>query len=129
MQNRNEFISGLRSLVDFLESNPEIDLPKGEISIYHFEAGESIEVLKEYAKAFGVFDRTENDNTFTLSKHFGGGVKLRAIFFRDAVCVKTVIGTKKETTSIPDPEFNVPMIEVEREIEVTEWSCPQSLLS
>lgn len=127
--NRMDFVKGLRKLADFLESHEKVRLPSGDLGIYTFGEVESLDLAKRYAKDFGTFERQITENCFKLTKNFSENVSLTAVFYRDNVCERTVVGKKMVKEMVPDPSIDTPLVEVDREVEIVEWSCPESLLT
>lgn len=105
IQKRQERINDVRKMLDFLEANPEVKLPRSmdRFAIWFF--GEKNTFL-ESVKHFGTCEKPIVDKELHVTKTFGG-VKLVAEVNRDAVCVKK---------------------SVKRLVEVDQWDC-QPLLS
>ncbi len=120
----NDILRDLQSLINLLGAHPELPRPTSiNINIYDFEK-EDLEEAQMVAKALGSFEKDIDDSFFRLIKTFGR-VELSYIFFRDAVCTKTVVGIKKETKLVPHPDAL--MIEREVETDIIEWDCPSLL--
>lgn len=51
------------------------------------------------------------------------GVKFAIFVTRAAVCERVVTGTRTVTEQVPDPDHDVPMVQVTREVEDFEWRC------
>jgi hypothetical protein len=106
MEDRNETISGLRQLADWLEAHPEVPVPTYNQSSVAVEAAD----LPTIARAMGQAEKTAYGDYFRLSKRFGG-VEYYCYTDRDAVCTRTKVGTKV----IPAQEARV--------VDVWEWDC------
>jgi len=121
---RADTLRGLQGLIDFLEVHTEIELPNFDFPIYFF-GEEAKKNVKEVAHSLGSFEKNENDSYLTLRKKFGGGVILRAVFTRSAVCTKRVIGTRKVMKDVYPDSVESTRVEVEEDI--VEWDCPSLL--
>jgi hypothetical protein len=88
IQKRQETIDGVRQMLDFLEANPEVDLPHqmDRFAIWFFF--EKAKFLEAVAK-FGTCDKSVDGKEFHVTKHFGP-VKLVAEVNRDQVCTRRV---------------------------------------
>jgi hypothetical protein len=122
----SEFTDGLRKLADFLESQPELQQYVGkhtptEINLF---PPDDAEVASTMARAFGTAAKKYGDTLFYLSKEFGGGLALRALFAREAVCVKRVVGQRVVPA---EPEVVIPA-KPERVEDIIEWDCAEPLL-
>ena len=115
---------GLRELASWYEAHPEIHelFAFPEISVASFPT-ESKPVVQQIAKALGSFDK-DFSSLLELKKNFGP-VKLRFVFWRDAVCTKRVVKTETVEETVPDPD--APKVTRLREREVVEWDCPPLL--
>jgi hypothetical protein len=89
IQERQEKIDGVRQMLDFLEANPEVKLPRSfdRFAIWFF--GEKDEFL-EAVKHFGSCEKSVVEKELHVTKSFGC-VKLVAEVNRDAVCVKKTV--------------------------------------
>lgn len=106
---QTNLISGLREFADFLEAHP--DLPMGrarqlDVWFGYVPTGQTHEpAMRQWATAFRTFEKKTDEFLFMLKRAFGGlTVTVRAD--RDKVCRKMTLVK-----------------------EVTEWVCPESLLS
>ncbi len=121
---RAESLRGLQQLINFLEVHTEVELPSFDFPIYFF-AEAAKKNVKEIAHSLGTFEKTESESYLTLHKKFGGGVTLKAVFTRSAVCTKRVIGTHKVMKDVYPASVEPARVEVEEEI--VEWDCPSLL--
>ncbi len=123
---RADTLRALQELVDFLEVNTEVKLPALDFPIYFFGSDKTTrEEAKKLARVFRTFKKSESGYYLTLHKEFGSDVILRAVFIREAVCTKRVVGTRKVMKSIY-PKSVVPA-PVEVEEDIIEWDCPPLL--
>jgi hypothetical protein len=117
-----EYADGLRALADFVEQHPEFPVPTREINQCSLDTKEEAAAL---ARALGKCDKQFHGDIFIIAKDFGG-VKLRALFYRDKVCKREKVGVKTI------PEQHIPAREAEfvpaHTEDVYEWRCPGSLL-
>jgi len=121
---RADTLRGLQGLINFLEIHTEIELPDFDFPIYFF--GETAtKNVKEVAHSLGSFEKSESESYLTLRKKFGGGVVIRAVFTRSAVCTKRVIGTHKVMKDVYPASVQPVRVEVEEDI--VEWDCPSLL--
>lgn len=95
---------GLRALADWYEAHPEIDVPSVVISIWERNGG-AAKKLALTAKAMGTCEKSMDDYSITLKRHFGP-VMLLASISRDAVCRKIVTyDCPKSLLETLGPEF------------------------
>ncbi len=121
---QDDILRDLQGLIDFLGAHPELPRPRSvEMGVYDFEK-EDIETAGKIAQGLKTFEKNIDDTFFRLVKKFGD-VSLRYVFYRSAVCIKRVVGTKTETKMVP--ASNTPMVEKEIETEIVEWDCPTLL--
>lgn len=128
--NRAAYISGLRKLADLLERNADIPLPYASgtaaapahrITFYMLDA--SREAFVERARMFpGVLKKEVGNETFSLVGSLDG-LHFDVVAYRDNVCERVVTGTRKVTRTIPDPDVEVPTVEVTETVEDVEWHC------
>ena len=107
------FAEGLRALADWYEQHPDVEHP-GELSVYG--AADTRERAAEIARMFGRATKSftgVGDELMELRHDFGGGVALRFVFNRDAVCSRRVVGTRTV------PERVIPA----HTEEMVEWDC------
>jgi hypothetical protein len=122
----SEFTTGLRYLAEFLDNHPEIQTylgqhTKTEINLF---PPDEPRAMASVARAFGSCEKKWMDTLLVLAKDFGDGVTLRALFARDAVCVKKVIGQKLVPA---EPEVLIPA-KPERLEDIVEWECSEPSL-
>ena len=121
-----EFTQALRQIADFYDKHPEVPLPDlVSMPIYTVNTPEEIAPI---ARAFGTSFKEYNSTFFKLTKQFGV-IKLEVVAYRDQVCVKRVVGTKKVKKQVL-AEYQPPANYVEKEVEeeIVEWDCPESIL-
>ena len=130
MTDRASYISGLRKLADLLEQHADVILPTdGSLLPLSFSAwGEDArDQAAIFARAFpGKLDKEVDENYFRLTGRIDG-LKVQFVANRHQVCERKVIGTRTVTSEIPDPDYDVPTVVVEHEVEDVEWVCPPLL--
>ncbi|MCH7605132.1 hypothetical protein IID24_04070 [Patescibacteria group bacterium] len=120
----DEILRDLQSLIDFLGAHPEIERPTDlSINVYSFEE-ENLETVSRIARVLGSFNKDIDAGFFRLTKKFGN-VTLKYVFYRENVCIKRVVGIRKEKKMVPPTETL--MVEIEVETEIVEWNCPSLL--
>lgn len=144
-QELEDTIANLRSLADWLETNPRaVELPAMDFSayttVYEYEKDEEgnkdYTVVDEFstrarmrgiARSLGSCDKSHFGDSFQLTKKFGekkyatSTIKLTFSTKRAAVCRKVV----KSTKIIPAKTI----VQPERVEEEVEWVCTDSLLA
>lgn len=130
---RAAYIAGLRQLADWLEANPDIELPSNGGSWNPINFSEWGPKARDKAAAFarampGVVRKGGSDGYFTLRAQLAG-LHVQFIAHREAVCERVVVGEREVTETIPDPQYDgeIPMIEVTKTVEDIEWHCPPIL--
>lgn len=118
---RAAYTDGLRQLADWLEANPEIDLPwTGTYDSFSLGVWVSKEELATIARALP--GKVEKDfttlDTVVYVRAAFAGLKVEAYAGRNAVCERIVTGT--ETVTVPAVEAKPERTE---EREVIEWHC------
>lgn len=113
-----EFVSSLRELADYYESNPGTPLPP--YPVLNIFASRDPAIAKCQFRQFGNFDKEYMDTWFAASKKFGV-IRLDLCAPRDQVCQKVVTGTRTIPERIipASPETLVP----EHVEEIYEWQC------
>lgn len=117
-QQRQQAINDTRTMLDWLEAHPEVDLP------YDIQFGMLIasvntkDELAVLARAFGECEKEFADDHFYLRKRFGC-TQLYAFTSRQQVCERVVVGTE----AIPE-EVRPAYIK-----EIVEWRCTEPLLN
>src|SRR5882672_2620324 len=129
MSGRADYIAGLRTLADILETHDELPLP------YQLTAGTGFAFYalssekKKHAKTLlpswmraigGTWRKEWHGDYFDLCGNVGP-IPVRLSTFRDAVCKRVVTGTREVTLEEPDP--GAPKVPVTRVIEDVEWVC------
>lgn len=127
---RADFTAGLRQLADWLDANPDINLPADGTTLpltFSAWGKDGRDKAREFAKAFpGKLDKDVDESYYRLRGQMGG-VSVEFCAYRDYVCERVVIGEREVTVQIPDPDVDVPMVEVTQTIEDVEWICPPLL--
>lgn len=117
MTEREKYTASLRQLATFYEAHPEIPFGSDTITNY---AVNSDEDARNLAKALGTFKKEYSEDMFTMSKSFGG-LAVRFVFYRKAICKAKVVGVKTI-----EAEF-VPAVEAytrpARTVDIIEWDC------
>ena len=126
---RDELVTGLRDLADFMESNG-LELPELHVSIsagirsYHpgtfvTRTNEQKKALmRRAAKAMSPCKKVHEGRSFYLKRKFGP-INLSIITDREVVCQKIVVGTREV------PEYIAPA----HTEEIAEWVCSDPLLA
>ncbi len=121
---QDDILGDLQSLINLLSAHPELPRPtRVEIGVYDF-VKENLEEAQKVAKGLGNFTKDIDETFFRLTKTFGK-VSIKYVFYRQDICIKRVIGTKKKTIMVPHPDAK--MVEKEVEIEIIEWDCSSLL--
>lgn len=111
-ERRAELIASCREMLDFLEANPEFELPIqvecDAWSVYVSQFHEDVRHrLAKHARMMKHVDKQVSDVNYELLRKFGAK-DLKVYTAREAVCEKVM---------------------VEKTVTVEEWRCPTSLLS
>ena len=120
MDNSAEYAKGLRLLADWVEANPNMELPSVTMSVYSLnskeDAAKCLLAMKPCKKEY-------SGSIFNISKEFGP-LTLRYVFMRDAVCTKKQVGTKVVPERV-EPAVKAKEEEVipEHEEPIYEWEC------
>ena len=124
---REQYITGLRTLAAALEADETLPLPQSEISwpvqIYDDEtyAADDAAVKVVLAKIARLMDgpaiKNYGDEFFRMRGSIGG-LQVRPWAMRDQVCRKVVKGTKEVTAEVP-----VTFTTVTTTVEDVEWVC------
>lgn len=122
-------VRALRDLADFIERNPDVDVPVTEGVAdwwplrFTFYGEDAVPNLHKVRRAIGGrFDKDASAATFSMKGRIGEAyIELQVP--REQVCERVVVGT--ETKLVADPD--APKVEVEEEI--VEWVCPDALLA
>ena len=122
MSNRLDTINKFRATLDWLEEHPDVPLPY-ELSVFHGYQlfGATKADLRALISALPNVIKSEADHLDSV-KVTGtppGGIPVTFFAKRELTCDRKVVGTRKVMK--PDPDADVPMVEVEEEI--VEWDC------
>ncbi len=110
---RARIVQGLRELASFLEAHPEVPTPYVGTQNAFVQTKEEIAAVARV----GSWEKKWIDDWFSLDHAFSGDVKLSVNVARAQVCERVVTGKQ----IIP--------AQPEREIDVYEWHCDESLLA
>lgn len=88
---RKEYTDALRNIATFLDENPKVGLPEPIFKIYDMNTKAEAAI---FMKTVGDCQKVYSDSFLYLNKQFGP-ITLSAAFFRNAVCVMKVVGTKR----------------------------------
>jgi hypothetical protein len=138
MTDRAEYIAGLRQLADLLEAHDDMPLPYSGSSDYSYlqwievvdDAAAQLERARTFARLIpGTVEKSVRGDAFDLLGTIGG-LYVKMILSRDAVCERVATGVTTVTEQVPDPDAlaAVPTTTVTREVEDVEWVC-QPLLA
>lgn len=122
-ERQQEYVTNLRNIADFFELNPDLIHYWQPLSVYISES--SIEDATERIKGtHRVWKKGTSGYDYELTTSFGPH-SIRVYVPRDQVCEKIQVG--EEVKKVPDPDYEVPM--VEKVVPVYEWVCPPSILA
>ncbi len=127
-------IAGFRQLADVLERHPELPLPYegagvGSQSItFHFLGFDDGEKEAMAAAVRALPCRLTKAASGVDGEYFNlagqlAGLHVRLVAFRQTVCERVVVGVETVTRSVPDPNVEVPTVEVVEQVERVEWRC------
>jgi hypothetical protein len=125
--NRTEFISSMRELLDWLTDHPEVKRPYHlmgrEFYIYLF-GDDSRAQLATIARAMGKAEKRADGDKYRVSRKFGT-ITLIAQANRADVCERVVVGTREVEVEEPDPAALAALPKVKRTavVEDVEWVC------
>ena len=127
LQERTDYIAGLRALADALDEDTSLPLPyDGKSSALSVFTDTKAECLA-YARLLGRADKKYTDSDSYGFELHGSllGLSLLVYAPRDQVCTKVVLGTREVTEEIPDPTAlaAVPTITVTKAVEDIRWEC------
>lgn len=105
-----DFAAALRQIADWYEAHP--DVPTASY-VDVVSVKDSREEADRLARALGSAKKDFSGNVFILARDFGG-VSLRFLFWRAAVCTRRVIGSRSIPAQPATPE---------REEEIVVWDC------
>ena len=116
-QAREQFVWGLKGLLEFYENHPNFPLPTFNLGCNVYQYGAEKEEIGELARRLGKTEKIFGSD-FMLCRKFSENVSIKVIASREKICKKIVKG-KKIIPSHYQPE---------REEEIVEWECDESLL-
>lgn len=118
-----EYANALRRIADWIETHPDdkIGVPYETMLTYYYFAGK--DELVTLARALGTCEKKFTDGFAEVRKDFGG-IALRGVVERSAVCERVVTGTEEVLEEII-PARLIPA----HTREIVEWKCPEALLA
>lgn len=135
---RAAYTRGLREIADWLDANPEIQLPYLDSTISGkdqptlnillgwWSGKDQREQMATIGRAMGKFDKyaRPDGDRFAISRVFGS-IALTVTADRDEVCERIVVGTREVTEEVPDPEAvaALPKVSVTKVVEDVRWEC------
>lgn len=129
---RDKYTNGLRMLADFLDENQDFNLPHMGCDEYSrvlwFEYGNDAKYkIKAMARNLpGKIEKSYSESDFNLTGKLDG-LHYKIFAKREAICERIVTGTKMEIMKVPIGEVEYEY--VEKEVEIVDWICDQSLLA
>lgn len=119
-----EYTDGLRAIADWLDGHPEVEGMPEELDVTALNTKEEAAIV---LKALRPCAKEYDETFFKITRKFGS-IKLKFLFWRDAVCQRVVIG-KKTVEAHLRPAQMIPAEVVEaHEEDVVEWRCGEALL-
>ena len=119
VKSHNDYANSLRMIADWIQAHPEMPLPEKELRIFNFDGKEQFAII---AKAMKTFKKDYLDSMIYLTKEFGC-FTVQAVEYREKVCERVVVGTKKV---IEQKVIKYEEVEVDQEI--VEWKCTDARL-
>jgi hypothetical protein len=128
-----ETVAALRTLIDFIETNPELGehFRYGSFSKVLVYAGTAKprEVMAEFIRAglaagAKIEKDFDGDNWANVHLHFGP-IDIEVYGKRAEVCERVVVGTEEFVEEVADPEAlaAVPKVKVTKTVEQVKWVC------
>lgn len=136
-----EYADGLRALADWIETTElpickySFDYTLTNFSVYLDDPPEVGAAIKMIG---GNVKKDAFDSSFYLKRKFGGGVSFSHSMEREAICTPVTKTVEEDVEVVVDlKEYErlqaklgaMPRTIVKREVDVTEWQCPPSLLA
>ena len=109
-----EYAEGLRKFAVWVEQHTELALPSSNIENFVMDTKEEAAAL---VRALGSCQKEYSDWSLTIKKDFGP-ITLRAVFRRNNVCRRVVVGSE----TIP-AKFIEAYVEPARTKEIVKWEC------
>ena len=127
IQERTDYIAGLRALADLLDENTLLPKPTTSMPLYVYVDTKD-EILTYLAAMTGPVEKEYEDRDdygFSIRGHILGVKVEVTVRSRSTVCERIVLGTREVTEEIPDPEAlaAVPTITVTKTVEDIRWEC------
>lgn len=136
MTDRSQYIAGLRQLADLLEQHDELPVPHdgsdSPITVHFLGGSDPKSAFVAAARLVpGKLDKLAWADYFDLETTFGGpdGLRFALTAYRRDVCERVVTGVETVTHTVPDPDVEVPLVEVTEQVEQIEWRCRPLLAS
>jgi len=125
-----EYANGLRELAAWVEDNAD-ELNGSDSSIlgqtkFHWFTYTKRDFTTA-VRTLGRGAKSKDELWFNVDRDFGG-ITVQVTTARSTICERVVVGTTTKTAMVPDPDVEVPMVEVTEEVEEVEWVCPPALL-
>lgn len=114
---RQEQLTGLRSLLSWLSKHPDQPIPYWLTSEHRIRCEDDAAVVAA-RKQLGSCSKVFTDTEVGFEHDFGGGITVRAVVERQAVCERVQVGTR----TVPAVSYPA------RDEPVYEYKCPESLL-
>ena len=125
---REDWLNGLKSVVDFFETHPEL-IPHRGLKAEDYSCGSpewERERAREWLAALGHLDKEYGDSLVTFKAREGrfGPHAVSYVAMRSSVCERKVTTVEKEV-EVPDPDAlaKVPTITQTVTEEIVEWDC------
>ena len=114
--NGTEYAHALRAIAEWYEAHPDMPVPPKEIGVYGVT--ETREEAARIALALAPCQKWHGGEFFRLTREFGG-VILKFVFMREAVCTRRVVRTEEVPEQVIEAHVR----------EIIEWECEPSLLA
>ena len=127
VEQRQDFISGMRELLDIWETNPELQIPLAMLKINHCASGKTDMMLTRRLMS-GTWNKKVGNSYFELIRYFGT-IEYSIFVSREQVCEKKKVDTIVKKVEEYDPAILATIPKVTRTVieDVYEWVCPDSL--
>ena len=127
MNDRAEYITGLRMLADLLERHDDLPLPyqgrETPLTFYFLNATrEAFAAAARILPGPLIKHTPAYDDVFQLTGSLAG-LRFQAVAYRATVCERVVTGVETVVREVPDPAVEVPLVSVTEEVETIEWRC------
>lgn len=124
---RTDYITGLRSLLDFYESRPNMPAANPWIPTEVWVMPNNKEELQAIIRTAGSLEKKGSirDDSMELRREFSANIVLRIIIDKQKTCERVKVG---EEVVEAQPERIIPATE-EKVVDVYEWKCEPILSS